>query len=402
MNTQAKLMGVSETSSSKWIDLVGCYWPLIFSLFYFMGIFAIPHSANTLVFLLSIYVIQVVLYHFMATTKHHSILLACIGLCIILTIVSCSKNPSGYPFLMFCTYFGALRFRLPLALGIYTAVVAAAIASGIFFKLEFWFYFPSLIPATGLLIVGLFERVKYQHLQREQKSQEEIKQLAQVAERERIARDLHDLMGHSLTTIALKSQLADKLVQAGDIKLAVKEINEVSDITSDTLSQMRSVISGYKAKSLDAVIKSLESSLKKWGFNIENALSLPNLSAQEESTVTLVLTEAVTNIIKHSQGKKVRIWNETIDNNNDLDSFNWALHIHDDGQNADRKPIFGNGLDGMSERLASINAELTVDIDNGFGIGIYFRSKALPTVQNPQKSTQNKAPKPMQNLGLES
>ncbi len=348
------------------------YSPLIFTFFYFIHPIVEPPGPKILSLLIVVYFVQVWLYHLMVSSENRGLIFLCILSSIGLSVATSGENQSAYTFYWFCAYFAALRFPLRYALITLALILSAIAFCAIYFEYNHpWYYLSVIIPSFGLFFYGLYDGLERRHLAAQAKSQEEVEQLAQVAERERIARDLHDVMGHSLISIALKAQLADKLAKNGQTNEALKEISEVAAVSSETLAQMRSVVSGYKAKSLDSLIKNLVESLEKWHFKVEEDLTIPELNAQQESTLSLVLTEAITNIIKHCKGSRVSLNTES-----PVQAYPdaaWALHIHDNGHVETMKP--GNGLAGMRERLAQINADLKVSWSEGMHLTLLFPQK---------------------------
>src|SRR5690606_29364533 len=105
--------------------------------------------------------------------------------------------------------------------------------------METHYLIPGIVPMIGLTFFGIIYRDAMIYAEKERKSQAQLEQLAKVAERERIARDLHDVLGHTLSSIALKSQLAEKLGNINDMDGALKEIKEVSQIASTALFDVR-------------------------------------------------------------------------------------------------------------------------------------------------------------------
>ncbi len=102
-----------------------------------------------------------------------------------------------------------------------------------------------------------------------QKAQEEIEHLAKVAERERIARDLHDVLGHTLSVIILKSELARKLMDH-DPARAKAEIADVEQTSREALAEVRSTIRGYRDHSLEAELKQAKATLETAGVTVKS------------------------------------------------------------------------------------------------------------------------------------
>src|ERR1700734_3972792 len=131
------------------------------------------------------------------------------------------------------------------------------------------------------------------------KANEEVEQLAKVAERERIARDLHDVLGHTLSVITLKSELAGKLIDR-DPQRAGQEIREVEQIPRQALSDVRDTIRGYRSKGLVAELAQAKSTLETAGVVVQcDASTMVKLPALHEGVLSLAVREAVTNVGRH-------------------------------------------------------------------------------------------------------
>ena len=168
-------------------------------------------------------------------------------------------------------------------------------------------------------------------------------------ERERIARDLHDIMGHSLSGIVLKADLADKLLQQQQFQAAHQQLQELAQIARESLSQVRQTVSGYKHKGLVGEVQALSTKLREAGFGVDVQGEIPTLSAREETAVVLILTELVTNVLKHSNGDEVQIsFSENQQGH--------QLMVSDNGKLSELKQ--GHGLTGIQERLAALNSQL--------------------------------------------
>ncbi|WP_406635474.1 sensor histidine kinase [Amycolatopsis sp. WGS_07] len=176
---------------------------------------------------------------------------------------------------------------------------------------------------------------------------QEIATLAVASERERVARDLHDLLGHSLTTITVKSGLARRVLESsGDIDQAVREIREVEGLTRSALSDVRATVSEYREVSLSAEIAGARAALRAAEIEADLPHAVDNVRGELQSTFGYVLREAVTNVLRHSGAKlvKVRLGRD------------W-LEVEDNGRGAGEVPQ-GNGLRGLSERLAAVGGTL--------------------------------------------
>jgi two-component system sensor histidine kinase DesK len=225
------------------------------------------------------------------------------------------------------------------------------------------YYFP--LYGIGLILgIGMFgvaERKRYQHKLKEQQSTQEISALATMLERERIARDLHDIMGHSLSSIALKAELAEKLLVKQEYELAAIQLTELGQIARESLSQIRHTVSDYKHKGLATCVTQLCKTLRDKGISVELGGNIPTLPAQMESQLGLILTELVNNILKHSHASQCNI--DFIQQSNRL-----LVEVKD---NAPAKPLVeGNGLTGIRERLDNLGGNLTYNLEQGYEFSI--------------------------------
>ena len=181
------------------------------------------------------------------------------------------------------------------------------------------------------------------------KANEEIEHLAKVAERERIARDLHDVLGHTLSVITLKSELAGKLIDR-DPQRAGKEIREVEEISRKALSEVRDAIRGYRAKGLSAELAQAKATLETAGVSVQlEAATTLQIPAMQESVLSLAVREGVTNVVRHARASSCRLR---------LEQHNGScqLEISDDGQGFVN--VEGNGLRGMRERVEMLGGTL--------------------------------------------
>ena len=137
-------------------------------------------------------------------------------------------------------------------------------------------------------------------------SHDEVRRLAALAERERIGRDLHDLLGHTLSMVALKSELAGKLLDR-DPLAARREIDEVGRVARDALSQVRRAVSGIRAAGLAAELASAKLLLESDGVAFRYERADVALTPELETALALTLREAVTNIQRHARAQHAQV-----------------------------------------------------------------------------------------------
>jgi two-component system sensor histidine kinase DesK len=206
---------------------------------------------------------------------------------------------------------------------------------------------------------------------------EEIEQLAAVAERERIARDLHDVLGHTLSVIVLKAELAGRLIER-DPQRAAQEIADVEKTARTALSEVREAIGGYRSQGLPAEMELARSTLQAAGVALSCETPLPHLHATEETVLCLAVREAVTNIVRHAQATHCRIRFTTSDDGHH------SLHISDDGAHPKLHEVHeGNGLRGMRERVQSLGGRLSITTEPGVTLLIELPQAAPRQLKAP-------------------
>jgi two-component system, NarL family, sensor histidine kinase DesK len=184
----------------------------------------------------------------------------------------------------------------------------------------------------------------------------EIEHLAKVAERERIARDLHDVVGHTLSLVILKSELAAKLSER-DPDRARDEIRDVERIAREALAEVRAAVRGYRASGFASEVAHARSTLGTAGMTVEtNIPSALQLPATHEAVLCLALREAVTNIVRHSGARHCRIAVSVTDTA-------CTMTVTDDGRGGETP--FGTGLQGMRERVDVLGGTLLRDGRSG-------------------------------------
>jgi two-component system sensor histidine kinase DesK len=193
-------------------------------------------------------------------------------------------------------------------------------------------------------------------------SQAQVEQLIRIAERERIARDLHDLLGHTLSVIALKAELAGKLLAASPERAAA-EIRDVERITRDALREVRSAVAGYRSEGLPAELARARLALEAAGVRAEYLTMPLTLPPAAEAALALAVREAVTNLIRHAAAATCRI---TLERRGQ----SAVLEVADDGRGGAREGAgTGTGLAAMRDRLAGLGGQLEVRPAAGLGEG---------------------------------
>jgi two-component system sensor histidine kinase DesK len=226
-----------------------------------------------------------------------------------------------------------------------------------YFEFTPFFSIPSLIFSFIVGVLNIYQSVLDDKRQELYLSQQEVKHLAQVAERERIARDLHDLIGHTFSVITLKAALAGRLLDK-DKEKARNEITQLETISRDALSQVREVVSGYRTSDLLSELanaKHLFASLDidfKYQFDLQDVQNQPvnldtYLTAKGNKELAIMLRELVTNIIKHANASEVNVTIRQRDNT-------LILLVEDNGCGLTEDQSQGVGLKGIQERVQAL------------------------------------------------
>lgn len=187
--------------------------------------------------------------------------------------------------------------------------------------------------------------------------QEEVEGMARSAERERIARDLHDLLGQTLSLITLKSELARKLLP-DDPRRAAQEMREVEAASRLALREVRRAVSGYRSLALAPELARARLALTTAGVETAVESGPCDLGPDAEGVAALALREAVTNVVRHARAGRCHIAYRQA-------GRRFRLTVEDDGRGCGDGSVTGattvgagSGLLGMRERLAAVGGEL--------------------------------------------
>jgi two-component system sensor histidine kinase DesK len=243
------------------------------------------------------------------------------------------------------------------------AIIGLALLVGLQLAFQpFAFLIPALVVGGPIGLSSVMDaRLRHSRVLLMRK-QEEVEHMATIAERERISRDLHDLLGHTLSMITLKAELAGKLFDRDPVACR-KEIKDIEETARHALSEVRTAVSGYRASGLAQALTTARASLAAASIGFEEQVEAFTLPPAAEHVLALALREAVTNIVRHAGATHCAL-------NLSLEQGVIVFRIVDDGATLkDGQAIQqGNGLTGMRERVAALGGTLALRFERGLAL----------------------------------
>jgi two-component system, NarL family, sensor histidine kinase DesK len=267
--------------------------------------------------------------------------------------------PSGLSYFVYAcvmlTHCDMRRFR--------SYVIQVLLLNAIYVALAWWIGYPQsmlvIMPVTVFVICTIItvEQIHHEKDAALSLSHDEVRRLAATAERERIGRDLHDLLGHTLSLITLKLELSRKLFDR-DAEAARREVEEAEKVARLALAEVRSAVTGIRATDLAAELASARLLLESSRVHLDYGDLPADLPGDVERGLSLILREAVTNIARHAEASRARI--ELV-----RERASVCMLISDNGRGGIGQD--GNGLCGMRERVRALAGTLTIESPRGRG-----------------------------------
>jgi two-component system sensor histidine kinase DesK len=328
------------------------YLSLAYLTIFFVNIYFNPVSGYDLVAVIGTIIVFLICY-FRAYWCQGRQLVFCIISILILGMAMSAINFGASVFFVygavFCAYFKTQKMSM-------YALIMVIISIGLFSALThqsgyFW------IPATLFsFIIGLM-LIHQEEVDRKNKaiklSQQQIQALAQTAERERISRDLHDILGHSLSVITLKSELASKMIDKEmPLEKIRNEIKQVEQLSRETLAQVRGAVTGYNQATIDTELLQAGVATDAANITLNTTISSMPLSPTIESQLALILREAITNIIRHADTQQA--WVSLSNNDSTIE-----LSISDQGNMENYQA--NTGLNNMRERINKLGGSMIIE-----------------------------------------
>jgi two-component system sensor histidine kinase DesK len=218
---------------------------------------------------------------------------------------------------------------------------------------------------AGLGVMMVFWRRMFTLVSDLHEAREEVARLAVSDERLRIARDLHDVLGHSLSVITLKAQVARRTMDS-DPTGAREAIADVENVSRDSLRELREMVAGYREQSLVGELRGAAEVLAAAGIDLEVQQTAEHIPKATDGALAWAVRDGVSNVLRHSHAKRCRI---TISEANDGVRF----EMFDDGVGANgtgESPGSGHGLRGLRERMAKLGGTLDAGAVPGGGFRI--------------------------------
>jgi len=360
----------------NWLKYVrGSSWYTYVYLIYLLFVFIQPFAAHASWRMWALTIASVLVFlpcYFVASEVHRGRAALWAILCILaLGYALFPSNGGAGAYLIYgAALFGFVVRPREALLGIAGCLIGIAIEVWLF-HLPFYNWIFIMLMAAIVGVADIFAGSQQRANAKLRLAHEEIEHLAKIAERERIARDMHDVLGHTLSVIILKSELASKLIDR-DAAGARTEMCEVEQIAREALAEVRQAIRGYRSGSLAEEFARARVTLETAGIHAEcdtreTRPGAQKLSPAEETVLALVMREAVTNVVRHSGARNCRIFFEQ-------DADHYRIGIEDDGRGGSHHE--GNGLRGMRERVEALDGAMSYDGSRGTRLSVMIPTKS--------------------------
>ncbi|MFT5295041.1 MAG: two-component system sensor histidine kinase DesK [Colwellia sp.] len=327
------------------------YSNLLFLSLFFGNLYFRPVQGVDMVIIIAGLMTFLVLYFRAFSAQENDLIYYIAAMCFIGVALS-EINIGANIFFIYAAVFSGELYNKRKALITLLLVLAFIIFYSVITDKSSYFWLPAIFMSItlGLLNINRTEVLKKNKALIQ--SQQETKHLAKIAERERISRDLHDLLGHSLSVITLKSELAGKMIDKGVSPEKIKtEIKAVEELSRKTLAQVRDAVKGYNIATIKGELLQVRVATEAAKIELIANIELESLPTGIESELALIIREAITNVIRHAETEKVWIVLKQV-------STHLTLTISDQGQITTIKEQ--SGMQNMRTRINQIGGEMNV------------------------------------------
>lgn len=273
-----------------------------------------------------------------------------------------------------------------------SGIVGGAAGAAVLFPPEDWvaavllagyvLFMAAMFTAANLSLLFVWDIAREAHA-----AQDSQARLAVTEERLRFARDMHDLLGHSLSGIAVRSELAARLAQRGSDDAAI-EMMGVQTLARRALREVRSAVTGYRRVDLVTEITDVRAVLTAAGITCTVTGPVAEIPSRVEPQTAWVVREGGTNVLRHSRATRCQIAVRSAPGSVIVEMYN-------DGAPREPDHGFGNGLSGLTERLATTGGALSAQAEGNGGfllravLPVASESPAggLPAAAEPRENT---------------
>ncbi|MDF8263392.1 sensor histidine kinase [Luteipulveratus flavus] len=293
-----------------------------------------------------------------------------------LTALACTLvvGQDGTATWVFLAVAGCWTFRLWIALAVGVGLIVA-------YELLAWLYTGWERDASlgGSILLAMIAVSGAMLAARRQRALVEVRRenarLAVQDERNRMARDLHDILGHSLTVITVKAELAGRLLDADPVR-ARAEVADLERLSRDALSDVRRAVEGYREISLAGELARAREVLAAAGIRAEVPRATDEVSTDLREMFAWTVREAITNILRHSRAQECTITLTPT-----------SVTVTDDGRGAQGSSGGGNGLRGLRERATAAGAVLVTRQREPSGFELTVAASGTPTTSRTTRET---------------
>jgi len=208
-------------------------------------------------------------------------------------------------------------------------------------------WLPAIVASISMMMSGFARQIAA--INQLRATQHELARLAVEQERGRVARDIHDILGHSLTAITVRAELAGILMGTNQTTKAAVEIAAVEELARGALADVRSTVAGYRGVNVVSELANAKSILGSAGIEADVPMTIDDLPTQYRALAGWVVREGVTNVVRHSGASRCRIRIGP-----------GSIEIADDGRGPRSDSVTGNGLRGLAERVEGAGGALRV------------------------------------------
>jgi len=292
------------------------------------------------------------------------------GLLVLSLIAILSIGQSGAATLVFFGVSAMWTFSIPVAVLVSIGVGLSYVVVSL--QAPGWNFDPgSLLGLTFATIATFAGRVAGTRAHQLEESRRENARLAVDEERNRMARDLHDILGHSLTVITVKAELAGKLIDA-DPDRARAEIADLERLSRDALADVRRAVTGFREVTLSGELARAREALRAADIRAELPTATDDVPSDLREVFAWTIREGVTNVIRHSRARTCTIEITSV-----------SVTVRDDGVGAGIGGVRGNGLIGLRERAFAAGIEVVAGGVEPHGFAITMGTPDISSISEP-------------------